>query len=108
MKRSIITALVAGGAVLLFQNVHATLLFEGGFNYSTGHIGGDVNPNGNAWSGSTSKLTVASGNLTYSGLEDSGGNELEIINGSSSITTYDTFANQTSGTIYYSFFYDNN
>ena len=48
---------------------------------------------------------MVSGNLTYAGLADSGGNELQIANGAAG-TIYNTFANQTSGQVYYSFLFN--
>ena len=105
MKR--LSFLVAVGAwCLLFQSAQATLLFSEAFNYNTGVLGGNVNPGNNtAWSAGNSGLTVASGNLTYAGLVDLGGNELQIANGSAG-TIYNTFANQTSGQVYYSFLFN--
>ena len=54
---------------------------------------------------SAGNAKLVSGDLTYAGLADQGGNELEIVNGAAG-TTYKTFANQTSGQIYYSFLFD--
>jgi MYXO-CTERM domain-containing protein len=50
-------------------------------------------------------LTIVIGNLTFAGLADQGGNELQIANGSAQ-SQYITFANQTSGQVYYSFLFN--
>jgi hypothetical protein len=107
MKRSYLTVLTVGALCFLFQSAQATLLFSEAFKYNTGVLGGDVNPgNSTAWSSGSANLTVVSGNLTYAGLADQGGNELKINNGVSAGSIYNTFANQTSGQIYYSFLFD--
>lgn len=107
MKRFYTTVLTLGALCFVFQTAHATLLFSEGFNYSPGALGGNVNPgNSTAWSSGNANLTVASGNLTYAGLADQGGNEFQIANGVSAGTIYNTFANQTSGQVYYSFLFN--
>jgi hypothetical protein len=105
MKRSALLIAVGAGCLLL-QSAQATLLFSDGFNYpSPGNLGGSINPgNSVAWTGGNN-LTIAGGNLTYSGLQDLGGNELSIVNGSAG-SGINTFANTTSGSIYYSFLLD--
>jgi hypothetical protein len=108
MKRLSLIAAVGFGC-LLFQNAQATLLFSDAFNYTAGTtLGGNVNPGNSAtWSTSGSGLSIASGNLTYSGLADQGGNELSISNVvGGSTSTVIQFANQTSGQVYYSFLFD--
>jgi hypothetical protein len=106
MKRLSLVLTAIGASALVIQTAHASLLFSEAFNYNTGVLGGNVNPgNSTAWSAGNSGLTVVSGNLTYPGLPDQGGNELQIANGSAG-TIYNTFANQTSGQIYYSFLFD--
>jgi hypothetical protein len=100
------TMLAITACALAIQSAQATLLFSEAFNYNTGVLGGNVNPgNGTAWSAGNSGLTIVSGNLTYAGLADQGGNELQIANGSAG-TIYNTFANQTSGQVFYSFLFD--
>ena len=95
-----------GAGLLVFQNAQADLLFSDGFNYNTGALGGNVNPGtGNTWGPGGANLTIASGNLTYSGLQDQGGNELSVVNGAAGTAT-NGFAAVTSGTIYYSFLLD--
>ena len=107
MKRFYPTILALGATCFVFQTVQATLLFSEAFNYSPGALGGNINPgNSTAWSSGSANLVVASGNLTYAGLADSGGNELQINNGVSAGTIYNTYANQTSGQIYYSFLFN--
>jgi hypothetical protein len=91
----------------LFQNVQATVLFQEGFNYTAGSsLGGSVNPgNSTAWNGGNAGLNIGSGNLTYPNLPDQGGNDLSISNATAG-TSINTFANTTSGQIYYSFLLD--
>ena len=102
--------LVVAAACLTVQRADATLLFEDGFNYSTGGLGSsDVSPpglSGNAWSGGSSHIIVTNANLTYSGLLDLGGNSVQDTWGVSAGSVINTYANQTSGTIYYSFLLD--
>ncbi|HEX3624720.1 MAG TPA: hypothetical protein VH280_04765 [Verrucomicrobiae bacterium] len=93
-----------------FQHADATLLFEDGFNYSTGTFGAsDVSPSGlsgNPWAGGNSHITVASGDLTYPSLLDLGGNSIQDVWGSGAGTVYNTYTDQNSGSIYYSFLLD--
>jgi hypothetical protein len=109
MKR-LSLAVAVGVGCLLFQNAHATLLFEDGFNYSAGSLTtSDSSPagySGNAWSSGSSHIAVQSGDLTYSGLQDLGGNEVLDTWGVSAGSVINTYANQTSGSIYYSFLID--
>jgi hypothetical protein len=108
MKRFYPTFLFIGAFCFLFQTVHATLLFSEAFNYTSANLGGNVNPStGNAWSSGSSAMTIAGGNLTYTGLPDQGGNELNVAWGGGSAGSIQTqYANQTSGNIYYSFLLD--
>lgn len=97
---------VVGASCLLVQSASATLLFSEPFDQTPGALGGAVNTgNSTAWSSGNSGLNIVSGNLTYAGLADQGGNELSITNGSAG-SSINTFANQTSGQIYYSFLFD--
>lgn len=97
---------VAGASCLLLQSAHATLLFSDAFNYTPGNLSGKINPgNSTAWSTAGATLGIVSGDLTYAGLADLGGNELSITNGSAT-SSINTFANQTSGQLYYSFLLD--
>jgi hypothetical protein len=93
------------GALCVASQSQASLLFSESFNYDPGALGGLVNPGGGTWTGGNSGLSVVSGNLTYAGLADQGGNELQIVNGSAG-SIYNTFANQTSGQIFYSFLFN--
>lgn len=102
--------LTVAAACLAFQHADATLLFEDGFNYNDGSLGAsDVSPpglSGNAWAGGNSHIVVTNFNLTYPGLQNLGGNGLQDTWGINSGTVYNTYANQTSGSIYYSFLLD--
>jgi hypothetical protein len=107
MKRLSSMLIAVGACALIIQNAQAALLFSEAFNYNPGVLGGKVNPgNSTAWSSGSANLTIVSGNLTYAGLADQGGNELQIINGVSAGSIYNTFVNQTSGQIYYSFLFN--
>jgi hypothetical protein len=105
MKRSYLTVLTVGALCFLFQSAQAALLFSEAFNYTPAALQSQVNPSTAVWTGGNSGLTIVSGNLTYAGLADQGGNELQIANGSSGSSEIQ-FANQTSGQIYYSFLFD--
>jgi hypothetical protein len=105
MKRLSLVLIAVGACALIIQNAQATLLFSEAFNYNPGALQNQVNPSTAVWTGGNSGLTIVSGNLTYAGLADQGGNELQISN-SAAGTSYITFANQTSGQIYYSFLFN--
>jgi len=105
MKHLFSVVTTIGVSALVIQTAHASPLFSEAFNYNPGNLVGNVNGS-STWSGAASTgLQVVSGNLTYPGLADQGGNELEIINGSAQ-TGYIQFANQTSGQVYYSFLFN--
>jgi hypothetical protein len=90
-------------ACLMFQSAQASVLFEDGFNYPTGALGGN-----GGWAGSSStEFDVTSGQLTYSGLASLPGNEVALGSGSSTSIT-NIFANPgaTSGNVYFSFLID--
>jgi hypothetical protein len=110
MKKIIAIAVISAAGVCL-QSVHASLLFSDNFDsYSTGDLtSSDVNPGtSTGWSGGNSGIVVINGGLTYSGLYSSAsGNMLAITNGSAG-SAYTTYANQTSGTIFYSFLFQPN
>lgn len=103
--RALTKPLILASAILACETVHATLLFEDGFNYSTGNLGSsDVAPNGNAWGGGNSKITVTTGNLSYNNLQDAtGANSLQVAWGTSAGSVFNTYTAQTTGNIYYSF-----
>lgn len=105
MKR--LSLVAVGVGCMLFQ-AHATLLFSDNFNYTPGTtLGGQVNPgSGYTWGpGEAANLSIGSGNLTYFGLQDLGGNELSVTWGAASSDT-NGFATVSSGSIYYSFLLD--
>lgn len=98
---------VVGVSCLLLQSASASILFSDAFNYTpaTG-LGGKINPgNSIAWSSAATTLSISNVNLTYTGLADLGGNGLSLTNGSAT-SSINTFANQTSGQIFYSFLLD--
>jgi hypothetical protein len=99
MKR---LSLVAVGVGCLIFQAQATVLFSDGFNYTTGtYLGND-----GAWgTGKASNLQIGSGNLTYSGLNDLGGNDLVVTSGAS-VSDINTYSSITSGSIYFSFLID--
>jgi hypothetical protein len=98
---------IVGMSCLLLQSTSATPLFTEAFNYTSGtSLSGKINPgNSTAWSTAGATLSITNANLTYSGLADLGGNALSITNGSAT-SSINTFANQTSGQIFYSFLLD--
>jgi hypothetical protein len=97
--------LAVAASCLAFQSAHAQL-FQEGFNYTIGSALADplnTNPgNGLAWSGGNVGMTIGGGNLTYSGLQDLGGNEFSLAWATAG-TAINTFTAVTSGQIYYSF-----
>ncbi len=101
----VLKPLVVAAAFLACESIHATLLYEDGFNYSTGNLGpSDTAPNGNAWTGGNSHITVNTGNLSYNNLQDAaGGNSLQVAWASSAGSVFNTYSAVTSGNIYYSF-----
>ena len=109
MKRSCSVALAIGAFCFVFQTAHASLLFSEAFNYTAGGtLAPNVNPGSSvAWGAGNSAMTIDGGNLTYPGLTDLGGNDLSVVwGGGSAGTAINTFANVSSGTIYYSFLLD--
>jgi hypothetical protein len=110
MKRSFLVFIISGVSAFILQTAQATLLFTDGFNYSTGGLNAsDVSPaglSGNAWSSGSSHIAVVSGNLTYAGLKDLGGNEVQDVWGISGGSVINTYTSQSSGSIYYSFLID--
>jgi PEP-CTERM motif len=99
-------ALLIGATGLSLQNANAQLLFSEGFNYTPGNdLQGLVNPGGNMWTGGNSGLTIGTGDLTYSGLQNISVNDLSVAWGSGG-ASINTFANVTSGSVYYSFLLD--
>jgi len=86
-------------------NADASVLYQDGFNYNAGDQLGTASTTP-PWTGTPSANDViGSGNLTYSGLQDLGGNDLVLNSGatqgapeSAALSTA-----QTTGSIYYSF-----
>jgi hypothetical protein len=107
MKRLSLIAMIGAGCLLL-QNAQATLVFEDGFNYPAGNLNAaSTNAfTGNPWTSGSSHITVVNNNLTYSGEQDQGGNAMSNVWGISAGSIITTYANQTSGTLYYSFLVD--
>ncbi|MGD0744914.1 MAG: PEP-CTERM sorting domain-containing protein [Verrucomicrobiota bacterium] len=99
--------LVIAATCLTFQSVHATVLFQEGFIYTSGgNLGGKVNPgSGDAWNPGNNGLTIGSGSLTYPGLQNLGGNDLSVAWATAGSAT-NGFTTVTSGQIYYSFLLD--
>lgn len=94
---------LAAVSCLITQGVQAQL-FQDGFNYTAGSsLGGN-----GSWTGGNANLTIGSGNLTYAGLNDLGGNDLNIVSGVSAGSAVANFTGTavTSGSIYYSFLID--
>jgi hypothetical protein len=101
MKR--LSFIAVGVVCLLVQSSYAQLVQEG-FNYTAGSNLGDNLP----WTGSSdSHLQITSGNLTYSGLTDLGGNQLTYtgVGATTAAADLDTFpaGGITSGSVYASF-----
>ncbi|HTS19727.1 MAG TPA: PEP-CTERM sorting domain-containing protein [Verrucomicrobiae bacterium] len=104
-KQLAVVALATIAAFGLALSSRAQVLFSDAFNYSPGAL--NSANTGGAWGIGTgnSGLTVVSGNLTYPGLYDTGGNEAQIANGSAG-TIGAAFANQTSGQVWISLLFD--
>lgn len=107
--RSKIQLLVAvlGVSCLLLQSASASFILSEAFNYTaSAPLVPNTNPStGQPWQTGNSGLTIASGDLSYPGLDAQGGNELNMVNGSSG-NAITLFGNVTSGQIYYSFLLD--
>lgn len=91
-------------ALFVVQGAHATLLFQDGFVYPTGNLGGTTPQNG-AWTGASANIQVGSTSLTYPGLADLGLGDVAVTSGVAAGTTKANFTGTpiTSGSIYYSF-----
>lgn len=85
---------------LLLRNANATLWFEDGITNTVGNNLGAAAP----YSGSSSQIKIADGNLTYPNLADLGGHEFSIA-GTSASSTYRSITSSaiTSGSVYFSF-----
>jgi len=100
---SLFTLLTAGVAALGL-NAQGQVLFQEGFNYPSGSNLGTQAPWGG---GSSATLQVGPANLTYTGMQDLGGNDLVVTPGTASSDT-NIFSNTTlnTGTLYFSFLVD--
>jgi hypothetical protein len=113
MNMKHVLPLLVGVASLSFHSAQAQLLFSEGFNYTVGgNLGGQVNPgNSTAWSsGAAGSITIASVAQSYTDsqndtLLNNNANSLSDAWGTSG-STVNTYANQTSGSVYYSFLLD--
>jgi hypothetical protein len=109
-RLTLVKLVAVAAAGLSLQSARATLFFADGFNYTTGGLNAsDVSPagtSGNAWSSGSSHITVVSGDLTYSGLQDLGGNSIQDVWGVSAGSVVNTYTAQTSGSVFYSFLVD--
>jgi hypothetical protein len=107
MKRLSLVLIAVGACALIIQNAHATPLFSDGFNYTVGDFlgAGSTTPPWNLQSSTAgSQLSISSPNLTYSGLQDLGGNALTVNSGVLSDRSYAALSSAvTSGSVYYSF-----
>lgn len=85
-----------------FTTLNAQLLHEP-FAYTADPVQGLAAQSGGAWQrvNTGDSILVEAGNLTYTGLPSSTGNRITY--GGSGTDYYTSFANQTAGTIYYSF-----
>jgi hypothetical protein len=84
-------------------------LFQEGFNYTPGStLGGNVNPgSGVAWGpGGSTTLQIGSSQLTYSGLQELPGYDLQYTSGVTASSDVNTYTAVTSGNIFYSFLLD--
>ena len=106
-RPSLVKMAAVATTCLTIQSARAALLFNDGFNYNAGGLNAsDVSPaglSGNAWSSGSSHITVVSNNLTYSGLQDLGGNAVQDVWGVSAGSVVNTYTAQTSGSVFYSF-----
>jgi hypothetical protein len=95
------SALLAAVFAMSTSPAGAQVLFQDGFNYT---VGGNLGDNAPWGGGSTPDLAIGSGNLTYPGLADLGGNDLVLTSG---VNIADTNIFSTtplnSGTLYFSF-----
>ena len=110
MKRLSLVLIAVGACALIIPNAHATLLFSDGFTYTSGDFlgAGSTTP---PWllqsSTAAAQLSISTPNLTYSGLQDLGGNALTVNSGVGSIRSYAALSSSiTSGSVYYSFLID--
>jgi hypothetical protein len=102
------TPLAVAAACLAAQCAQAQL-FQEGFNYTPGStLGGNVNPgSGVAWGpGGSTTLQIGGSALTYPGLQELAGNDLQYTSGVTATSDVNTYTAVTSGNIFYSFLID--
>jgi pectate lyase len=91
---------------LLWQDVPAALLLYDGYSYTAGEELGEGSSATN-WANPKSNITIANDSLSYSGLQSSAGNHVNVNGGSSNLdgarTAVNAWASQTNGTLYFSF-----
>ncbi|HEY4414132.1 MAG TPA: PEP-CTERM sorting domain-containing protein [Verrucomicrobiae bacterium] len=96
--------LLTAAAVVFALQTQAQVLFQEGFNYTSGSNLGTHAPWGG---GSSANIQIGSTSLTYPGLTSLGGNGLVVTSGAaSSDTNVFTGTAVTSGTLYFSFLVD--
>lgn len=88
------------------SNASAALLFYDGYDYTVGEDLGEGSSVAK-WANPKSNITITDGSLSYSGLQSSTGNRVNVNGGSSNLDGARTAANawtsQTSGALYFSF-----
>jgi len=96
------SCLALGLTLVLTPAVQAALIFEDGFNYSTGNLAGN-----GLWTGASANIQVGSLSLTVPGLADtaSPGGDVTVTSGVSAGTTKANFTTTavTGGSLYYAF-----
>lgn len=108
MKKSALLFSLAVAVSCSSLNLRASVLFQDGFNYTPGDQLGAASTTP-PWTGSTSANSViGSSDLTYSGLQDLGGNDLVLTAGAAAGAPVSAAlsSSQTTGSIYYSFLVD--
>lgn len=105
MKR--LSLVIIGIGCLLSLNTQATSLLQDGFNYTASdNLGyGSTTPPWTATASATANMSIGNGNLSYSGLNNLGGNDLLLNAGAAAGSpAYSSLSSQiTSGTLYFSF-----
>jgi Pectate lyase len=84
----------------------AALIFEDSFDYTVGEDLGESSSS-TRWQNPKSNITIASGSLSYAGLQTSSGNRVNVNGGTSNLdgarTAPGTWTPRTNGTLYLSF-----
>lgn len=96
-------ALLGGGFI---PKASAMLLFSDGYDYAVGEQLGEGSSVAR-WANPKSNITITDGSLSYSGLQSSTGNRVNVNGGSSNLdgarSAAGAWPSQTSGTLYFSF-----